>query len=226
MGQETIDHIDGYIEHLGGESGPVDEAKLTEVVRLTKKAGAWVVPTMALWETLLGVTSLEQLLSYPELKYMPPQALESWEKAHRARQSSPEFDRKKAEQIAVNRKRILKRLHDGGVRVIFGTDAPQQFSVPGFSAHREMALMLGAGLSPYEIILTATRSAGEYHKDKAQFGMVAVGKRADLILVDGDPLKDISNVAKRSGVMLRGRWLSEDQIQKRLESIALSYKKP
>ncbi|HEX8294413.1 MAG TPA: amidohydrolase family protein, partial [Pyrinomonadaceae bacterium] len=113
-----------------------------------------------------------------------------------------------------------KALHDGGVPVIFGTDAPQQFSVPGFSVHREMALMLRSGLTPYQVLLTATRNAGEYHKDKARFGTVAAGSRADLILVDGDPLKDLSNVARRAGVMVRGRWLAEGEIQKRLAGIA------
>ena len=136
---------------------------------------------------------------------MPPQQVESWEKAHRARQSSPQFDRRKAEQVAANRKRILKALHRGGVPILFGTDAPQQFSVPGFSIHHEFASMLEAGMSPFEIILSATKAAGDYHQDKARFGMVAVGQRADLILVNGNPLKDISNVARRAGVMVRGR---------------------
>ena len=108
--------------------------------------------------------------------------------------------------------------------VIFGTDAPQQFSVPGFSVHHEMRSMLEAGFTPYQIILTATRNAGEYHKNKARFGTVTKGSRADLILVNGDPLKDLSNVAKRAGVMVRGRWLGEDEIQKRLASIAASWK--
>ncbi|HEX8852351.1 MAG TPA: amidohydrolase family protein [Pyrinomonadaceae bacterium] len=224
MGQETIDHVDGYVEHLRADSAPVDEAKLAEVVRLTKKSGAAIVPTMILWETLLGAADLEKLRAYPELRYMPPQQVESWERAHRARQSAAQFDAQKARQIAANRKRILKALHDGGVPVLFGTDAPQQFSVPGFSVHREMVTMLEAGLTPYEILLSATKSAGDYFKQKAQFGTVATGRRADLILVNGNPLKDLSNVARRSGVMLRGRWLGEDEIQKRLESIARSYR--
>lgn len=224
LGQETIDHVDGYVEHLGAEGVAVDEAKLAEVVRLTKRSGAWIVPTMALWETLLGVTSIEKLLSYPELVYMPAQQVQAWERAHRARQAHAQFDRRKVEQTAANRKRILKALHDGGVPIIFGTDAPQQFSVPGFSIHREMASMLEAGLTPYQILLTATRNAGEYHRDKARFGTVAVGSRADLILVNGDPLKDLSNVSKRAGVMARGRWLGEEEIQKRLAVVAAASK--
>jgi imidazolonepropionase-like amidohydrolase len=155
---------------------------------------------------------------------MPAQQVQAWEKAHRARQADAQFDRRKAEQTAANRRRILKALHDGGVPVIFGTDAPQQFSVPGFSVHREMALMLESGLMPYEVLRTATRNAGEYHKNKARFGTVAAGGRADLILVNGDPLKDLSNVARRAGVMVGGHWLPEDEIQKRLAGIVTSGK--
>ena len=224
MRQETVDHVDGYVEYLGADGAPLDEAKLAEAVRLTKKSGAWIVPTMALWETLLGVTGVEKLLGYPELKYMPAQQVAAWERAHRARQAAPQFDRRKAELTAANRKRILKALYDGGVPVIFGTDAPQQFSVPGFSVQREMASMLEAGMTPFQILLTATRNAGEYHKDKARFGTVTAGSRADLILVGGDPLKDLSNVARRTGVMVRGRWLAEEEIQKRLAGIAASGK--
>lgn len=225
MKQDTIDHVDGYIEYLKADGGPVNEAQLSEVVRRTKEAGTWIVPTMAVWETLIGAVSLEKLLSYPELKYMPPQQVENWEKSHRNRLADPQFDRRKAETVAANRKWILKALHDAGVRILLGSDAPQQYSVPGFSIHREMSAMRDSGMTPFEIIRSGTVSVGDYFKDKDQFGTIEVGKRADLILIEGDPLKDISNVAKRVGVMVRGRWLPEAEIQKRLESIAASYRK-
>jgi imidazolonepropionase-like amidohydrolase len=223
MGQETIDHVDGYIEYLNGDAGPADEAKLAEVVRRTKQAGAWVVPTMALWETVIGAADFESMLAYPELKYMPRQQIESWKNAYRSRISDAQYDKKKAAQIAANRNRILKALHDGGVRILFGTDAPQQFSVPGFSIHREMAHMRKCGLMPYEIIRSATSNVGDYFRSKDKFGTIEAGKRADLILVNGNPLDDVSNIGRRSGVMVRGRWLSEEEIQQRLQKIAASH---
>src|SRR5688500_18472831 len=103
MGQETIDHVDGYVEHLGAEGAPLDEAKLAEVVRLTKKSGAWIVPTMALWETLLGVTGIDKLLSYPELKYMPAQRVQAWGRAHRARRANAKLTRRKADRTRATR---------------------------------------------------------------------------------------------------------------------------
>ncbi len=224
MGQETIDHVDGYIEYLNGDTAPVDESKLVDLVRRTKSAGAWIVPTMALWETLIGYTDLESLTAMPELKYAPPQQVEQWKTSHRNRLNQPGFDRRKAELIAKNRMRILKALDDGGVRILLGTDAPQQFSVPGFSIHREMALMVRCGFTPYQIIQSGTKNVGDYFKGKDKFGTIEAGKRADLILVEGNPLKDVGAIARRAGVMARGRWLPESEIRGKLDEIATSWR--
>ena len=220
MGQETIDHVDGYLEYLNGDAASVDEAKLADLVRRTKASGAWIVPTMALWETLIGLTSFETLAALTELKYTPLQQVEQWKTAHKTRLAQPGFDRKKAELIANNRKRTLKALFDGGVPILFGTDAPQQFSVPGFSIHREIAVMAQSGLTPNQILQSGTKNVGDYFKGKDKFGTVEVGKRADLILLDGNPLKDLTTLSRPSGVMLRGQWLPASEIKRKLDEIA------
>jgi imidazolonepropionase-like amidohydrolase len=179
---------------------------------------------MALWETLIGYADLDSLAAMPELKYAPPQQVEQWKTAHRNRLNQPNFDRKKAGLIATNRMRILKALHDGGVRILLGTDAPQQFSVPGFSIHREMAFMGKCGFTPYQIIHSGTKNVGDYFKGKDDFGTIEAGKRADLILVEGNPLKDVAGIAKRVGVMARGRWLPESEIRRKLDEIAGSWR--
>jgi imidazolonepropionase-like amidohydrolase len=106
------------------------------------------------------------------------------------------------------------------VNILFGTDAPQQFSVPGFSIHRELKAMKQAGMANFAILQTATKNVGDYYKAVDKFGTVAVGQRADLVLLTGDPLIDLANVAKRAGVMVRGQWLPETEIQARLAAIA------
>jgi imidazolonepropionase-like amidohydrolase len=84
--------------------------------------------------------------------------------------------------------------------------------------------MSAAGMSPYEILVTGTRNVGEYFSSKDNFGTIEVGKRADLILVDQNPLDDISNLKNHSGVMVAGRWLSKDFISEKLSQIEASYK--
>jgi imidazolonepropionase-like amidohydrolase len=125
-----------------------------------------------------------------------------------------------AELHAGNRRILLKALSDGGVTILMGTDSPQIFSVPGFSLHREMQAMARAGMSPYEILVSGTRNVGEYFQREDSFGTIAVSKRADLILLNSNPLEDVENVADRAGVMVRGRWMAEEAIQAELERIA------
>ena len=223
-GQETFDHLDGYIEFLQGEKGPMPDAKLQEIAKLSREAGVWVVPTMALWETLRGTADLATLRAYPELKYMPPQQIQQWTSAQENLLKNSEFKPDVARTVIQNRMRLLKALHDSGVKILLGSDAPQRFSVPGFSIHREMKRMADAGMKPYDILRSGTYNVGLYLKEKDSFGTIEVGKRADLILLDANPLEDIDNIARRSGVMVRGRWLPEREIQSRLNQIAASHR--
>jgi imidazolonepropionase-like amidohydrolase len=88
--------------------------------------------------------------------------------------------------------------------------------VPGFSAHRELKSLVDAGLSPYQALRTGTANVGVYFKTEETTGTVAAGKRADLVLLDANPLQNIENTWKISGVVLNGRWLSKADLDKRL----------
>ena len=114
-------------------------------------------------------------------------------------------------------------MRDAGAKIAFGTDSPQLFSVPGFSIHREMQSMLAAGLTPFEILASGTRNVGRYYGAEAEFGTVATGRRADLVLLDANPLTDVRNFGRRAGVMVHGRWLPESEIQARLAQIAAQF---
>jgi imidazolonepropionase-like amidohydrolase len=105
-----------------------------------------------------------------------------------------------------------------------GTDSPQMFNVPGFALHREIEVMRAAGLTPFQILESGTRNVARYTTESLRlpggFGTVEVGGRADLILTTADPLADVSNVGRRAGVMVRGRWIPEAEIQRGLEELA------
>ena len=216
MGQETFDHIDGYVEQLAGDKGPVDEKALADLVKRSKDAGVWIVPTSALWEVLFNAIPLETLTAYPELKYAPKGAVDAWVKAYNGRQVPPEVSK----NVIRNRVTILRALHQGGVKILMGTDAPQQFSVPGFSLHRELLRMRDAGMSNYEILKSGTVNVGEYFKASDSFGTIEPGKRADLVLLEANPLEAIANVSKIAGVMVRGKWLSRADLDAGLKRIA------
>jgi imidazolonepropionase-like amidohydrolase len=223
MGQATIDHMDGYVEFLDARTKPVDEPALRGLIEKTKAAGAWIVPTMFVWETLQGAPTLESRLRLDELKYLPPKLRAQWEGQLQKRLGNPQFDAKTGTLHMQNRTRVLAAMHQAGVRLLLGSDAPQQFNVPGFSILHEMRSMAEAKMTPYEILRTGTTAAGEYLGTKNEpFGTIAVGQRADLVLLDANPLSSLDNVTRRAGVMVRGRWLPEADIQKRLATIAQS----
>jgi len=223
MGQETFDHIDGYAELLEADQGPVGAKKLAAIVKKSKDAGVWIVPTSALWEVLFNTIPLETLKAYPELKYVSANAVNQWSAAYTARLS--QMPREAAKNVIDNRTRILRALHEGGVRILMGTDAPQQFSVPGFSLHRELLRMRDAGMSNFEILKSGTVNVGSYFAKQDAFGTIAPGQRADLVLLDASPLADIGNVAKISGVMVRGRWLDRATLDAGLAKIEAKHKR-
>jgi imidazolonepropionase-like amidohydrolase len=219
MNQETFDHIDGYVEALDAHLGPINPARLEEAVRRTLEADAWIVPTMALWETLYGTIDLETLLSYDELRYVPRSQLEAWSNAYRSRITSPQYDGVVARRLIESRTPILRALHRGGVPILMGTDAPQQFSVPGFSLRHELGRMSAAGMTPYEILESGTTNVGRYFSNADTFGSIAPGHRADLLLLSKDPLEDVSNIDSIEGVMVRGRWIPRTELDARLQEI-------
>lgn len=219
MGQQTIDHLDGYIAYLNGAERRLGDEDMEEVIEMTLESDVWLIPTMALWETILGVPNVDVVSAYPEMRYMPKDTRDNWVDSHTQRRSSGDFDQQRADLEAENRIRLLGALSNAGAKIIMGTDAPQQFSVPGFSLRRELPLMVEAGMTPYEILVTGTRMVGEYLSDKDTFGTIEPGSRADLILLNENPLEDVMHVFDRVGVMVQGRWLDAEEIDARLQEI-------
>lgn len=233
MGQGTVDHLDNYLEALVPNDSPIrnadaatrsrelglhaDEAGIPSVVGATKLAGAAVVPTMALWETFNADREIDFYAGLDELRYLPEAMVTAWIESQKGRRERLIPD--SGARVIEIRRKVLKALHDEGVRIVFGTDAPQIFNVPGFSIHREMSIMAEAGMTPFEILVSGTRNAAD-HFATDEFGTVEVGRRGDLILLEANPLDDIANMAKRAGVMVRGRWIPESEIQARLAALA------
>lgn len=238
IGQSTIDHLDNYVEALVPEGqkleeppglrgahellDSIDESRIELLVRTTLEADGSVVPTMVLWESGIYATRPSDVLleERTEVAYMPKETIERWVEAVDARVA--EADPEAMMQIASLRRRILAALHRGGVRILLGTDSPQIFSVPGFSIHREMKLYTEVGMSAYDVLAAGTKVAGDFLT--GDFGKIELGQRADLLLLEANPLTDVSNVSKRVGVMVNGVFITEETLQERLEKIAAANK--
>lgn len=234
-GQGSIDHLDGFLAAVVPEDSPIwkagraersrnlglhaDESLIPHAVEATKIAGASVVPTMALWDTFNADRKTEQYAAIEALQYLPRRTVDAWVASQQGRRER--LNPAAGERVLEIRKKVLAALRDSGARIVFGTDAPQIFNVPGFSIHREMEIMASAGMTPYEILASGTRNAAA-HFQSDEFGQVAVGRRADLILLEDNPLDDIAHMAKQAGVMVRGRWLPKAEIDARLAELVES----
>lgn len=232
--QSTIDHLDDYLEAMQPAGSPAlsaagpernqlialnaDAARIPELARATREAGVAVVPTQILWEVLRGNRDPATLISREENRYMPPTTVETW--TNRSRNAYANASREASAREAELRQRLLKAMSDEGVLILMGTDAPQVFSVPGFSLHRELPLMVESGMTPYEVLRTGTVNVAQFFEIEDRAGTVTVGKNADLLLLDANPLENINAIATNSGVMVDGRWLSPELIRARLERIA------
>lgn len=117
-------------------------------------------------------------------------------------------------------RRIVSAFHRAGVTILAGTDAPMLYVYPGFALHEELALLVESGLTPSEALNSATLAPAKFFGLDATSGSVAVGKAADLVLLDADPLLDIGNTRRIDAVLLGGRLLRRADLDALLESAA------
>ncbi len=239
-GQVSTEHLyTGYIFELVPPDAPIQPqedlrsralawnyADVSEFPRLaaaTRDAGVWVCPTLVVIQHHgLPTEQFLRLLTRPEWRYMPPQHYNGMlmpreDRRRIGRTPGSEDDFRSAQEGFEVQKMFVRALHEAGVGLLLGTDV----WTGGFAVHEELRNFVDAGLSPYEAIRTGTRNAAEFLNATDMFGTVAVGLRADLILVEGNPLEDVAHVARRVGVMVRGRWLPEEELQQRLDSLAV-----
>ena len=243
--QTSIEHLDGYLQAMVADSSPVpppasqlvlgpvlehmDESKIPLLAKATREAGVWNDPTLTLFKIIVSDDKPEELLKWPELQYVPAKMRDGFakQKQSTADITAPAAERRRYLEL---RDKMLMALHRAGAKLLVGPDSPQFFLVPGFATHRELQSFVDAGLTPYEAIEAATRNPAEYlaeiMKMARDFGTVEVGLRADLLLLDANPLQLVANLQKRAGVMVRGRWLPESELRKMLEAIAALNRTP
>ena len=232
LGIATIDHLDGYFVALlppdspggGGFGGffdvfladDIEADRIGELAAATAEAGTWNVPTEVLIEQLVDDTPIVELRNRAEMRYVPKEMVERWAQAKASQLADHDYDPKVARRAIELRRRLIRELHRAGAGLLLGSDAPQVYNVPGFSLPRELDALVAAGLPPYEALRPGTLAVGEVLGTST--GLVAVGRDAELVLLDANPLEDIGNSRRIHGVMLRGTWYPAAALGKRLEA--------
>lgn len=203
-----------------------DDSRLPEAVRKTREAGVPVIATLVAFDHIIRqAEDLPALLAAPETKYLAPWVRDEWapgKNLYQRRFANPESIAYLNKSLALQKKFVME-LHRAGGRVLTGTDAMNMGVVPGFSLHEELRNLIGLGFTPLEALRAGTSYPAEFLSPAGEFGAVAAGKRADLVLVEGNPLEDISRLSDPAGVMVRGRWLPRAELRRMLEGVPTGY---
>lgn len=240
FGYASIDHLDGYVEGLVPASANVDPnggglfgfnfteladtKTIPDLVAKTKEKNIWIVPTQTLLERWTSPLTGDQIMTEPEMAYMNPSVRYQWRGA-KVQILGEGYSSEKAKKFINIRRQFLKSMHEAGVGLLLGSDAPQVFNVPGFSIHHEAKSMADAGIPNYEILKSGTVNPAKFFHQEGEFGIIKTGAAAELILLDANPLENISNIKTLSGVLIQGRWLSKKIIDEELVKIAKKYEK-
>lgn len=214
-----VAHAEEYSKQIRNQEKTKKEAQY--FAQLAKENKTWLIPNLiAIVKIRDQVQSLDSIRLMETLKYVHPLLQDKWLTSNNYNKySSPEFI-DYLDSIIAFHKEIVLAFKDAGVPMVAGTDAGTSGIVTGFSLHDELELLVDAGLTNEEALLSATRLPAIWLEIDNNIGTVEVGKIADLVLLDANPLNDITNTRKISGVFVNGRWVDKVKIDTMLSDLA------
>jgi len=244
---QHIEHLDNYLETILRDDAPsrrsvsnydvfrpenwtsldfMDPQKLRKIARETADSGTYTTPTLTIPKVAfaLGQTDAE-IRARPEWVLMPPKTRALYLRANERYWKTPASAERRQRYVST-RNQLVKEIHDAGGRIMAGSDAPEWFFGYGYTLHRELESLVSAGLTPSQALEAATTTPSAFVNAKADWGRIAPGQRADLVLLQADPLEDIRNTTKIDAVCVGGRWLDRGDLDRMLQRAGERVGKP
>ena len=212
---KTIEHAEEIVQQP--LQFDLDTIKLQPIIdSISQSKHTNYSPTITVFNNIYQMTMDDYILESESLKYMNPLI----KKTDSKEQFERWFNAKKEDPTTVDRIKkqhdfhmtIVKKLHEAGVTIICGTDGGIGVTLPGFSIHQELNFYKEAGLSNYEVLKTATVNASQTHSMMNQLGTIEEGKIANLLLVDENPLVELSTLRNPTYVFVKGRKLNRETL--------------
>ena len=193
-----------------------DEDRARALFTRLARNRTWQCPTLTVLRNLSRLDD-EAITKDPRLKYFPPSLARMWDPKQDFRLREREkADYEMARRTFALQQRIVGAMHRAGVPILAGTDALNPYCFAGFSLHDELVLLVESGLSPADALRAATIHAASFLGRTSELGTVEKGKRADLVLLDADPLTDIRNTSRIHAVILDGKLLDRTRLDEEL----------
>jgi imidazolonepropionase-like amidohydrolase len=219
---QHIEHAATIIEASVGHQP--DTAALEVALDKVASAGIWVTPTLAAFEalTLTGSPEVWNRFDGADLQYVDADT-RGWWRSLRRGDSAPGASPRARARWAIF-EWVVKGLARRRVPMLAGTDTPNPLMVPGLSLHEELRVLESAGLERRDVLAMATVRAAEFMGAPGEFGSIRAGARADLVLLEENPLENLGALREPTGVMARGRWYSSARLKEMLNEIARKYR--
>lgn len=240
--KQQIEHLDGYMEMLLKDDAPVkgsvsdlyiydvknwdsldyiDESKIADLAKRTVKSNPFVDPTQHFMKNTFGLArSEESIRAQPDFKFYPKSVQEQWLNFFKRNRFLNQISLEKRARWISIRDKMIKAIYDAGGKIMAGSDSPEFLFLYGFSQHRELKALADAGLSNYAALEAGTKNPSMFFGTLKQVGTIEKGKRADLILLNANPLENISATENRAGVMLKGKYYTQTEMNKWLDEAA------
>lgn len=201
----------------------LDEHAIRDLAKRMADLQIWNCPTTVVWDSLM-IGDFDAARADPLMRYEPETMIASWNpqgdfrfRDEDARALAPTFRRAAARLLDV-----VSILHQEGAPLMIGTDTPNPFVVQGFSVHDELDAFVRAGMSPLEALRCATAEPARFLGEGGEWGIVAEGARAELLLLDEDPRADVRALRAPAAVFTNGWMLTRAQLDEMLEERARS----
>jgi imidazolonepropionase-like amidohydrolase len=192
-----------------------DFKKLPAIVQAIKAADVWICPTVVVYDARrTDQAGLE------EASFVPPDVFARYDRMY----PNHAIDPRATPQGHAMFLAIVAALHSGGAHLLLGSDTMKVGTLPGYSLREELENFAAAGMTPYEAIRAGTADAAKFLHQENEFGLVSKGLRADLILVDANPLADVKNVSKLTGVLAGGRWFTAEDLHRQQVDLRAKYR--
>lgn len=235
-GQQSSEHMYGILEasskipeELAAQQNPFslksmelmvegfDEKRFDSLATVWAASDMWMSPTLTVLRSIANLDDTT-FTNDKRVEYLPSFITASWNPANDFR-----FRGRPAEFYEVSRKKyefqlsLVGKLSKKGVKIIAGTDYPNPYCYPGFSLHDELELLVKGGMDNLSALQAATLNPAIFQQKTAQFGTIEKNKVASLVLLNANPLEQITNTRKIAGVLLRGKYFDRKALDEQLE---------
>lgn len=218
-----VPHFDmvAHAEELSKQTEDYSAQEAQRMAQMMKKNGTWLTPTLTTMEWILRQSrSLDEIKASPTFPYVHPLLQSKWLTANKYNKNSSPENIAYFEKLVQFHRLLVKACQTAGVPMVAGTDAGTSGVVAGFALHDELELLVQAGLTPEEALISATRLPAAWLGIDGKIGTVEENKLADLVLLDENPLTDIKNTRKIAAVCVNGKWLDKSKLRRQLADLA------